>query len=136
MVNGYPSALHVGASWNRNLTYDRGFYMGAEFKAKGVSVALGPVAGPLGKWPRGGRNWEGFSNDPYLAGALTYETTLAMQKNVMTCIKHLLGNEQETNRMKSRFGDNPQNASVSSNIDDKTVHDGFFARLQALAIDL
>lgn len=123
MVNGYPSALHVGASWNRNLTYDRGFYMGAEFKAKGVSVALGPVAGPLGKWPRGGRNWEGFSNDPYLAGALTYETTLAMQKNVMTCIKHLLGNEQETNRMKSRFGDNPQNASVSSNIDDKTVHE-------------
>jgi beta-glucosidase len=123
MVNGYPSALHVGASWNRNLTYDRGFYMGAEFKAKGVSVALGPVAGPLGKWPRGGRNWEGFSNDPYLAGALTYETTLAMQKNVMTCIKHLLGNEQETNRMKSRFGDNPQNASISSNIDDKTVHE-------------
>jgi beta-glucosidase len=91
MVNGYPSALHVGASWNRDLTYARGLYMGAEFKAKGVSVALGPVAGPLGKIPRGGRNWEGFTNDPYLSGALNYETILGMQKNVVACIKHLLG---------------------------------------------
>lgn len=122
MVNGYPSALHVGASWNRNLTYARGLHMGAEFKAKGASVALGPVAGPLGKIARGGRNWEGFSNDPYLSGALNYETIVSMQKNVMTCIKHLLGNEQETSRMKPRFG-NAQNASVSSNIDDKTVHE-------------
>jgi beta-glucosidase len=122
MVNGYPSGLHAGASWNRDLTYDRGLYMGAEFKAKGVSLALGPAVGPLGKWARGGRNWEGFSNDPYLAGSLAYETTVAMQKNVMTCIKHFLGNEQETNRMKSRFG-TAQNASVSSNIDDKTVHE-------------
>ena len=122
MVNGYPSALHVGASWNRNLTYARGLHMGAEFKAKGASVALGPVAGPLGKIARGGRNWEGFSNDPYLSGALNYETIISMQKNVMTCIKHLLGNEQETSRMKPRFG-NAQNASVSSNIDDKTVHE-------------
>jgi beta-glucosidase len=91
MVNGYPSALHVGASWNRDLTYARGLHMGAEFKAKGVSVALGPVAGPLGKIPRGGRNWEGFTNDPYLSGALNYETILGMQKNVVACIKHLLG---------------------------------------------
>lgn len=122
MVNGYPSGLHVGASWNRDLAYARGLYMGAEFKAKGVSVALGPAAGPLGKFPRGGRNWEAFSNDPYLAGALTYETIVSMQKSVVACIKHLLGNEQETNRMKSRFG-NLQNASISSNIDDKTVHE-------------
>lgn len=122
MVNGYPSGLHVGASWNRDLAYSRGLYMGAEFKAKGVSVALGPAAGPLGKFPRGGRNWEAFSNDPYLAGALTYDTIVSMQKSVVACIKHLLGNEQETNRMKSRFG-NLQNASISSNIDDKTVHE-------------
>lgn len=49
-------------------------YMGAEFKNKGVSVALGPVVGPLGKVAKGGRNWEGFSNDPYLSGRLVYET--------------------------------------------------------------
>jgi len=41
--------------------------MGAEHKAKGVTVQLGPVAGPLGRAPEGGRNWEGFSPDPYLS---------------------------------------------------------------------
>ena len=41
--------------------------MGAEHKAKGVTVQLGPVAGPMGRAPEGGRNWEGFSPDPYLS---------------------------------------------------------------------
>jgi hypothetical protein len=39
-----------------------------------VNVALGPVVGPLGRLADGGRNWEGISNDPYLCGALAYET--------------------------------------------------------------
>ena len=34
--------------------------MGLEFQRKGVDIALGPVAGPLGRSPEGGRNWEGF----------------------------------------------------------------------------
>lgn len=42
--------------------------LGQEAKGLGVHVLLGPVAGPLGKIPTGGRNWEGFSNDPYLSG--------------------------------------------------------------------
>lgn len=35
LVSSFPSALHVGASWDKNLTYQRGWYMGKEFKAKG-----------------------------------------------------------------------------------------------------
>lgn len=35
MVNSYASGIHVGASWDRNLTYQRGYYIGKEFKAKG-----------------------------------------------------------------------------------------------------
>jgi beta-glucosidase len=62
-VNGWPSGIHVGASWNRELGYQRGVHMGAEFATKGVNVALGPVVGPLGRLAEGGRNWEGFSND-------------------------------------------------------------------------
>lgn len=42
--------------------------VGQEAKGLGVHVLLGPVSGPLGKIPTGGRNWEGFSNDPYLSG--------------------------------------------------------------------
>ena len=58
-VNGYPSGVHVGASWNKQLTSARAQYMGAEFKRKGVNVALGPVVGPIGRIARMGRNWEG-----------------------------------------------------------------------------
>lgn len=117
-VSGFASGVHVGAAWNRNLAYNRAEAMGAEFKAKGVNVALGPVAGPLGRHPLGGRNWEGFSNDPYLSGSLIFETIRGLQESVIACVKHFVGNEQETNR-------NPIgiNASVSSNIDDKTMHE-------------
>lgn len=44
-VNAYASALHIGASWNTSLAFERAVYMGAEFKKKGVNVALGPVVG-------------------------------------------------------------------------------------------
>jgi beta-glucosidase len=62
--------------------------MGGEFKTKGANVLLVPVVGPLGRVQEGGRNWEGFSIDPYLAGALVYETTVAVQKaGVITSTK-------------------------------------------------
>jgi len=62
-VNAWSSGVHVGATWNKDLAMQRAFHMGAEFKKKGVNVALGPVVGPLGRVFEGGRNWEGFSND-------------------------------------------------------------------------
>ncbi|KAH8814885.1 family 3 glycoside hydrolase [Xylogone sp. PMI_703] len=122
-VNSYPSGLHVGAAWNKDLAYNRGLHMGGEFRTKGVNVALGPVVGPLGRVATGGRNWEGFSNDPYLCGALAAETVRGIQQaGVITSTKHFIGNEQETNRNPSSSGDQ-QLESVSSNIDDKTIHE-------------
>lgn len=44
-----------------------------------ANVALGPVAGPLGRTALGGRNWEGFASDPYLSGVLSAETIKGMQ---------------------------------------------------------
>ncbi|KAL2851068.1 glycosyl hydrolase family 3 N terminal domain-containing protein [Aspergillus pseudoustus] len=123
MVNAYASGIHAGASWNRELAYARAYHMGTEFRRKGVNVALGPVAGPLGRIARGGRNWEGFSNDPYLAGALTGVSVRGLQKSVIACVKHLIGNEQETNRMPPMLFPESANHSVSSNIDDKTMHE-------------
>ncbi|CAD0011106.1 unnamed protein product [Aureobasidium pullulans] len=126
-VNGYPAQLHIGASWNRSLAYDRALHLGQEFKTKGVNVLLGPVAGPLGRIATGGRNWEGFSNDPYLAGSLIAPTISGMQKSVIACVKHFIANEQETNR--SPFlqgflgGLINLNNSVSSNVDDRTIHE-------------
>jgi beta-glucosidase len=118
-VNSYPSGIHVGASWNRNLTYQRGSKMGGEFKTKGVNVLLGPVVGPIGRVVKSGRNWEGVSTDPYLSGILVGETVKGVQDaGVITSTKHFIGNEQETNR-------NPvgSTSAVSSNIDDRTIHE-------------
>lgn len=65
----FSSGQTVAATFDRELMYARGYAMGAEHKKKGVTVQLGPVAGPLGRAPEGGRNWE-VSNSgefPYLA---------------------------------------------------------------------
>ncbi|KAI3390563.1 hypothetical protein diail_9198 [Diaporthe ilicicola] len=119
LTSSYPSGIHVGASWDRNLTYRRGLEMGKEFRIKGANIALGPVAGPLGRTALGGRNWEGFAVDPYLSGVLSAETIKGIQDaGVMANLKHLIANEQETWRR-------PYNdtEAVSSNIDDKTMHE-------------
>ncbi|KAH7323579.1 putative beta-glucosidase [Rhexocercosporidium sp. MPI-PUGE-AT-0058] len=123
-VNAYDSGLHVGATWNKNLAYQRALHMGAEFKAKGVNIALGPVVGPIGRIAEGGRNWEGISNDPYLCGVLAAETVRGIQENgVVTSTKHFIGNEQELNRNPSTNNQRQRVESVSSNIDDKTLHE-------------
>ncbi|KAB8076562.1 glycosyl hydrolase family 3 N terminal domain-containing protein [Aspergillus leporis] len=122
-VNAWSSGIHAGASWNKSLAQQRGFHMGGEFRRKGVNVLLGPVVGPIGRVAEGGRNWEGFSVDPYHSGLLVYETIRGVQAaGVGTSTKHYIANEQETNR-------NPETvaglniASASSNIDDKTMHE-------------
>ncbi|KAF3012825.1 hypothetical protein G7054_g4176 [Neopestalotiopsis clavispora] len=119
-VSSWPSGIHVGASWNKDLTRQRAVAMGNEFRKKGVNVLLGPVVGPIGRVTQGGRNWEGFSVDPYLSGGLVYETVSGVQSTgVITSTKHFLGQEQETHRLATSTGVQ----SISSNIDDKTVHE-------------
>jgi beta-glucosidase len=118
-VSSFPSGIHVGASWNKNLSYARAAAMGSEFRTKGVQVLLGPVIGPAMRIARGGRNWEGFSADPFLTGALAAQTVIGIQdQGVITSIKHFIANEQELHR-------NPHEGAeaVSSNIDDKTMHE-------------
>ncbi|KAJ5886665.1 uncharacterized protein N7473_009339 [Penicillium subrubescens] len=123
-VNGWASGISVGASWNRDLANDRGTYMGKEYRKKGVNMILGPVVGPLGRVALGGRNWEGFSTDPYLSGILVSESVKGLQsQNVATSLKHFIGNEQETNRNPTTDSKGNTVQSVSSNIDDKTIHE-------------
>ncbi|OQO18832.1 putative beta-glucosidase G, partial [Rachicladosporium sp. CCFEE 5018] len=76
----FPAGLTVAASWDKNLAHVRGADMAAEFKGKGSHVQLGPVAGPLGRSGYGGRNWEGFSPDPYLTGELFAETIMGIEE--------------------------------------------------------
>ncbi|CAP96229.1 putative beta-glucosidase M [Penicillium chrysogenum] len=127
-VNGYPSGIHVGASWNKTLAYSQSHAIGGEFRRKGATVALGPpVLGPLGRIALGGRNWETYSNDPYLTGALGAEAVKGVQDNgVISCTKHFVGNEQEMHRNPRVDPDtNTTIEASSSNIDDRTMHEHY-----------
>ncbi|KAK3689621.1 glycoside hydrolase family 3 protein [Podospora appendiculata] len=98
---------------DRDLMRRRGQAMGEEFRGKGIDVQLGPVAGPLGRVPQGGRNWEGFSPDPYLTGVAMAETIQGIQsRGVIACAKHYILNEQEHYR-----------GNVNVKIDDRTMHE-------------
>ncbi|CZS93589.1 probable beta-glucosidase 1 precursor [Rhynchosporium graminicola] len=122
----FSSGQTVAATFDRGLLYARGYAMGEEFKAKGVTVQLGPVAGPLGRAPTGGRNWEGFSPDPYLTGVAIAETVKGTQDaGVIACAKHFIANEQEHFRQAGEAAGYGYNISesLSSNVDDTTMHE-------------
>ncbi|RYP52680.1 hypothetical protein DL769_010629 [Monosporascus sp. CRB-8-3] len=123
-VSVFPSGVSAGATWDRDLIYQRGVALAEEFRMKGAHVMLGPVAGPLGRHPLGGRNWEGFSPDPYLTGQAMKATIHGAQSvGVQTCSKHYIGNEQETQRSQSTLADGSIVEGVSSNIDDRVLHE-------------
>lgn len=123
----FPAGVNVAATWDRGLAYARGQAMGAEHRDKGVDMQLGPVAGPLGRTPEGGRNWEGFSPDPYLTGELFAQSIEGIQSSgVMACAKHFIGYEQDHFRLVAEaqgYGFTNVTESVTSNIDDKTMHE-------------
>lgn len=99
-VTVFPSGITTGATWDKDLMYARGVAMGKEFRGKGANIYLGPSVGPIGRKPRGGRNWEGFGADPVLQGKAAALTIKGVQEQgVIATIKHLIGNEQEMYRM-------------------------------------
>lgn len=122
----FPAGVNVAATWDRDLAYARGHAMGAEHKGKGSDMQLGPVAGPLGRAPEGGRNWEGFSPDPVLTGQLFAQSIQGIQSaGIMTSAKHYIAYEQEHFRQVSdatTYGFNISE-SVSANLDDVTMHE-------------
>ncbi|KAI8995506.1 beta-glucosidase [Trametes punicea] len=104
----FPAEINAAATFNRTLIHARGAAMGAEFRGKGVNVALAPMMN-LMRAPAAGRNWEGGGGDPYLSGEVAFETIRGIQsQGVQACAKHFINNEQE------HFRD-----SSSSNVDDR-----------------
>lgn len=123
-ITAFPAGVTVGATWDKELMYQRGRALGREARLKGVNVLLGPSMGPLGRLPAGGRNWEGFGADPVLQGIAAAQTIKGIQdEGVMATAKHYIGNEQEHFRQAGAWG--TPNA-ISSNIDDRTLHE-FYA---------
>jgi beta-glucosidase len=117
----YPGAINIAATWDRNLFYQRAATMGTEFRGKGINFALGPMMN-IDRNARGGRNWEGYGSDPYLAGENAFAFVQGLQdQGVVATAKHYICNEQETNRMYGTSGSISK--GYSANLDDKTMHE-------------
>ena len=91
----FPAGCATAASFDRELLYKVGETLGKECQAEGVGVILGPAVN-IKRSPLCGRNFEYFSEDPYLASEIAASQIKGVQsKNVGTSIKHFLANNQE-----------------------------------------
>jgi beta-glucosidase len=95
----FPTAATVANSWNVELGEKMGEYLGEEAVAQGVNVLLGPGIN-MKRNPLAGRNFEYFSEDPYLAGKLAAGMIKGIQSHgISACVKHFAVNNQEERRM-------------------------------------
>lgn len=97
----YPTAAAIANSWDPALGEEIGQYLGIEAACQDVCVLLGPGLN-IKRSPLCGRNFEYFSEDPYLAGKMAAGYVRGIQKNgVAACPKHFAANSQELRRMAS-----------------------------------
>ena len=97
----FPTAATVACSWDPALGEEIGRAMGEEAAAQEVAVLLGPGLNTK-RSPLCGRNFEYFSEDPFLSGKMAASYVRGIQKNgIAACPKHFAANSQELRRMAS-----------------------------------
>lgn len=95
----FPTAASMANTWNPELGEAVGQYLGKEALVQGINVLLGPGLN-IKRSPLCGRNFEYFSEDPFLAGKMAAGYVLGIQsKGVAACPKHFAVNSQELRRM-------------------------------------
>ena len=120
----FPAACATSSSFDRNLMFHLGEALGEECQTENVSVILGPAAN-IKRSPLCGRNFEYFSEDPYLSSEMATNYIRGVQsKNVGTSLKHFLANNQENRRMTS-----------SSEIDERTLREIYLATFEGAIIN-
>jgi beta-glucosidase len=108
----FPAPIAQAASWSPALQRELGQAIGDEAWRKGIDVLLAPAI-EIDRTPLNGRNFEYFSEDPYLSGQAAAAEVLGIQsQHVIATIKHFIANSQETNRM-----------TVSSDLGERTLHE-------------
>ncbi len=96
----FPPAVALASTWNPDLVHEMGVALARECKSLGVSIILGPGMN-IKRSPLCGRNFEYFSEDPFLAGELAAALVEGVQsQGVGASVKHFAANNQETDRMR------------------------------------
>lgn len=115
----FPTASALACSFDRELIGEMGKALGEQCQAENVAVILGPGCN-IKRSPLCGRNFEYFSEDPYLASQIASAHIKGVQsKGVGTSLKHFAANNQEHRRM-----------SVSAEIDERTLHEIYLAAFE------
>jgi len=115
----FPTASALGSSWDVDLLTRVGEALGAESRAMGVSVLLGPGVN-IKRSPLCGRNFEYLSEDPVVSGRLGAALVQGVQSTgVGASVKHFAANNQETERMR-----------VSADVDIRTLREIYLAAFE------
>jgi beta-glucosidase len=115
----FPPAVALAQSWDTDLVEQVGAALGAEARALGVDVLLGPGIN-IKRDPRCGRNFEYFSEDPLLSGELGTAWVRGLQnRGVGASVKHFAANNQEHERMR-----------VSADIDERPLFEIYLRAFQ------
>ena len=117
----YPTASALASSFDREVLTELGEALGEECQVEDVGMLLGPGLN-MKRSPLCGRNFEYFSEDPYLAGEVGAAYVQGLQsKGVAACAKHFAANNQETRRM-----------SGTSNMDERTLREIYLPAFEAV----
>jgi len=94
----FPTGVGQAATWNEEIVFEIGKALAEETKTLGSNVLLGPMVN-IHRSPLGGRNYETYSEDPYLTGKMASALIKGIQSvNVGACIKAFAVNNQQTNQ--------------------------------------
>jgi beta-glucosidase len=116
----FPTASSLASSWDPDLVRTVAGAIGAEARALGVDVVLGPGVN-MKRSPLCGRNFEYFSEDPFLAGELAVAYIEGVQsRGVGACLKHFAVNNQETRRF-----------TVDARLDQRTLREIYLPAFEA-----
>lgn len=119
-TTAFPVSEAMAATWNTELIQKLGGALGREALAKQQMVLLGPCVNIV-RTPLGGRSFESFGEDPYLASRITVAYIVGVQKEgVIAEVKHYCCNNQEWERM-----------SIDAKIDERTLHEIYLPAFKA-----
>jgi beta-glucosidase len=115
-----PAPISLAASFDPSLTRQYGAITGQEARDLGATLVEGPDVN-IARVPRNGRTFEGYGEDPYLAGQLAAANIQGIQgQGVIAEVKHYDANNQEANR-----------TTVNEVIDDRTLHEIYLPQFEA-----
>ena len=99
-ATAYPTSVSMASTWNRKLVAELGMGLAEETRHLGCHILLGPCVNIV-RSPLGGRNFETFAEDPFLAGQIGMAYVRGLQsQGIGASVKHFVANNQEFERMR------------------------------------